>query len=393
MADHAKLQDVPRGLPGSEVPFGVNEMRLTLRQWLAVLTLVAVGAWGMPRYWPQVERFDVGPDYRLPYALHKDYWLFQQRLAKIADRASVPVLGDSVVWGEYVRADGTLTHFLNRETGRSDRFVNCGINGLFPLAMEGLLDYYGATLCRRKVLLHCNMLWMSSPKADLSLTKESDFNHTRLVPQFWPWIPCYRADMAERLSAVVERNVGFLAWVGHLENTYFDQRSIPRWTLIEDDSTPPRRPNAWRDPLAQITFRVPAEPPHDPQRGPASSRHRPWTAGGSRPTRFSWVGLNESLQWQAFQRLVGVLRGRGNDVLVIVGPFNEHMVAERQRAAYRQLRDAIAAWLTENRVPHVVPDALPTDLYADASHPLTAGYALLAQRIGQAPRFRVWLDQ
>jgi hypothetical protein len=393
VADRVQLQHVPRGLPGSAVPFGVNEMRLTLRQWLAVLALAAVGVWGVPRCWLRVERFDVGPDYRLPYTLHKDYWLFQQRLAKIADPTSVPVLGDSVVWGEYVRADGTLTHFLNREAGRPERFVNCGINGLFPLAMEGLIDYYGTALRNRKLLLHCNVLWMSSPKADLSQAQEADFNHARLVPQFRPWIPCYRADMAERLSAVVERNVEFLSWVGHVENTYFDQRSIPQWTLAEDDRTPPRRPNAWRNPLAQITFRVPAEPPHDPQRGPASARHKPWTAAATRPTGFRWIGLNASLQWQAFQRLVSLLRSRGNDVFVLLGPFNEHMVAERQRATYRQLRDGIAAWLTENRVPHLVPDALPRELYADASHPLTAGYALLAQRIRQAPRFRVWLDK
>jgi hypothetical protein len=392
MVEPTTTKSIPAGLPGSEVPYGVNEMRLNLRQWLAVLAICVAGAWGIPRYWPHVERFTTGEDYRLPYALHKDYWLSQRRLATI-DPAAVPVLGDSVVWGEYVRSTGTLTHFLNQETGRPKRFVNCGINGLFPLAMEGLLDYYGPALRKRKLVVHCNVLWMSSPKADLSSKKEEDFNHSRLVPQFRPWIPCYRADMSERLGAVIERNVGFLAWVGHLENVYFDQQSLPRWTLLEDASNPPRRRNAWRNPLAQITMAVPGEPADDPQRGPASPRHKPWSTGGTRLTRFSWVGLDESLQWQAFQRVIALLRSRGNQVLVVVGPFNEHLVAEKQRPAFRQLRDGIAAWLVEQHVAHVVPDTLPSELYADASHPLTEGYALLAKRISQDAKFQGWLAQ
>jgi hypothetical protein len=381
----------PAPAPGSQVPFGVNEMRLTAWQWLVVLAIFVGGAVATPRVWPRVERFEIGADYRIPYALHKDYWLFQRRLQLIADPAAVPVLGDSVVWGEYVRSTGTLPHFLNGATGSKERFVNCGINGLFPLAMEGLLDDYGATLHDRRLIVHCNVLWMSSPKADLSLNKEEDFNHARLVPQFSPRIPCYRADTSERLGVVIGRNVSFLQWVDHLQNVYFDQRSIPQWTLAEDPNDPGVRPNAWRDPLEQITLRIPGEPADDPQRGPASARHRPWTAGGAKPTRFSWVALDESLQWQAFQRVIGLLRARHNQVLVILGPFNEHLVAERQRTTFRGLRDGIAAWLRQHEVPHVAPEALPSELYADASHPLTEGYARLAERIAADPAFRQWL--
>jgi len=38
-----------------------------------------------------------------------------------------------------------------------------------------------------------------------------------------------------------------------------------------------------------------------------------------------------------------------------------------------------------------VPDILPSELYADASHPLTAGYELLAKRIYADESFRKWL--
>jgi hypothetical protein len=136
---------------------------------------------------------------------------------------------------------------------------------------------------------------------------------------------------------------------------------------------------------------VPGELENDPQRGLQSPRHRPWTASGGAPTHFEWVALDKSVQWAAFQRLVQVLRQRGNDVLVIVGPFNEHMIAPEQRPTFHGLRDGIAAWLASERVPAIVPPTLASSLYADASHPLTEGYAELARQLSQDQTFRNWL--
>src|SRR2546426_96721 len=82
--------------------------------------------------------------------------------------------------------EGTLSHFLNEQFGQTGKFINAGVNGLFPLALEGLINYYGTPLQHRKVIVHCNVLWMSSPKADLSSDKEEQFNHAHLVPQFFP---------------------------------------------------------------------------------------------------------------------------------------------------------------------------------------------------------------
>jgi hypothetical protein len=130
---------------------------------------------------------------------------------------------------------------------------------------------------------------------------------------------------------------------------------------------------------------------NDPQRGLRSPRHRPWTASGGQPTHFEWVALDTSMQWAAFQRLVRLLRQRGNDVLVIVGPFNEHMIAPAQRPAFHGLRDGIAAWLASEGVPSIVPPILASLLYADASHPLTEGYAELARQISHDQTFRSWL--
>jgi hypothetical protein len=295
-----------------------------------------------------------------------------------------------VVWGEYVLPDGTWTHFLNEESGQANKFVNGGVNGLFPLALEGLIDSYGRALRNRKVILHFNLLWLSSPKADLQTDKEEKFNHARLVPQFFPRIPCYNADANERLGAIVEREVNVFAWVEHLQDAYFAQKSILNWTLEDDGGDPPRYPNSYKNPLARITFEVPSAPLDDPQRGPSSPRHKPWSAS-SGVAAFEWVGLDTSLQWGAFRRLLQTLHERGNDVFVILGPFNEHMVAEESRASYRELRAGVAAWLKENQVPLLVPEALPSVLYADASHPLTDGYALLAKRTLESGDFQAWL--
>jgi hypothetical protein len=79
--------------------------------------------------------------------------------------------------------------------------------------------------------------------------------------------------------------------------------------------------------------------------------------------------------------------------MVVLGPFNEHILAEDSRATYRQIRDTVASWLTTNKVPHIVPETLPSLLYADASHPLTQGYELLAKQIYQTETFHKWCVQ
>ncbi|HEV2393394.1 MAG TPA: hypothetical protein VG146_13660 [Verrucomicrobiae bacterium] len=375
-----------------EPPLGVNDVRLNRRQWVFTLLITGLFVLLTPRVWERIERFETGPDYRITYQLSKDYWLYSRWLRHAAQPAKIVVLGDSVVWGEYVLPNGTLSHFLNVTTVETNRFVNGGLNGLFPLAQEGLIDHYAASLRNRKVVLHCNVLWMTSPKADLSAGKEQQFNHSRLVPQFYPRIPCYRADANERLSAVLQRHVEFLSWVGHLQDAYFGQKSILDWTLEDDGAYPPHYPHCWKNPLTQITFRVPSAPAHDPQRGPDSPRHKPWSSEGRGTTSFEWVGLDRSLQWRAFQRVVARLRARGNDVLVVLGPFNEHMVAEDNLEPYREIRAGIAAWLRQEGTPVVIPEVLPSALYADASHPLTAGYELLAKRLLANATFQNWLE-
>jgi hypothetical protein len=378
--------------PGAGETRFVNAMRLNGRQWLWVAVIVTAILLATPAFWKKIERFDGSPDRRIPYGLSRDYWFYDWGLERITP-TNIAVIGDSVIWGEYVRPDGTLSHFLNKQPGHTDRFINAGVNGMFPLALEGLVRFYGEPLRRRRIILHCNALWMSSPKADLQTQKEERFNHADLVPQFSPRIPCYKAGLNRRLGAVVERHFTFVQWATHLQNAYFNQKNFLGWTLEEDESNPSRYPNAFKNPFAQITLNIPTEPAIDPERGPDSQRHKAWSATGEGTARFDWVALERSLQWAAFQRLVKLLQSRGNDVLVVIGPFNEHIMIDENRLAFRRLRDGMVDWLAQNNVSHVVPEALPSAFYADASHPLTEGYEMLARRLGSDATFQKFIGR
>src|ERR1043166_8719466 len=94
-----------------ETPF-VNEVRLDARLWLPAAGGLAVLLASTPPLWKRLERFETGPDYRIPYTLSRDYWLYERRFEQVGSQR-VTILGDSVVWGEYVSRDGTLSHFLN----------------------------------------------------------------------------------------------------------------------------------------------------------------------------------------------------------------------------------------------------------------------------------------
>ena len=143
-------------------------VRLTAWQWLCALGLSFAFAWLLPVAWTAFETFEPVPHYRVPYELSNDYWLYERWLDQLPP-AAIPVVGDSVVWGEYTAHDGTLSRFLGNATGKS--FANAGINGLYPLALWGLIEHHGDALANRRVLLHCNLLWMSDPVADLQLAK------------------------------------------------------------------------------------------------------------------------------------------------------------------------------------------------------------------------------
>jgi hypothetical protein len=354
-----------------DVPFGSNGVRLSLGLWGVVIAVVTPLVWWLPRAWQHVEPFEPGRDYRIPYTLSHDYWLYGRAFDTAAMEGKTLIIGDSVVWGQYVAKEATLSHFLN-ERVHEDRFANLGLDGAHPAALLGLMRYYCRNSCVKRVILQLNPLWMTSQRHDLRTTKEFQFNHPHLVAQFSPRIPCYAASLEDRLGIVVERSVPLLKWASHLRAAYFDNQSLSRWTL--------QRP--YQDPLAAISLRLPAPTKN------AGVTHESWTKRGVDRANFPWVDLDTSFQWESFREAIRVLTSREAEVFVVVGPFNEHMLTDESNKRYVLLKRGIAQWLSRADIPYEMPDALPSRLYADASHPLGEGYALLAERLWAGETFR-----
>jgi hypothetical protein len=339
-------------------------IRLTGREWLAVAAIMLVVIVSAPLVWKQIEPFKPGLDYRIPYKLSSDYWLYDRLCEQAVAQDKIGIIGDSVIWGHYVAPDQTLSHCLNAALGR-DRFVNLGLDGAHPAALCGLLAYYARAITGRTVVLHFNPLWISSEKHDLSTTKEFSFNHPKLVPQFTPRIPCYRASTSRRIEAVAERYVPFLSWTSHLRIACFDDLDPSAWTVEHPYENPLKSIADW-DPGDNLKSQI-SNPKSD---------IRP-----SQSTNVQWVSLDDSLQWRFFRQSVEVLQARKNTVFVLVGPLNEHALNAEDVAAYERIKQTIDTWLTDRSIAHWIAPALPTSLYADLSHPTAEGYALLAKQL------------
>lgn len=358
-----------------EAPFASNALRLSITQWVVAVLILIAGYFILPLGWKRVEPFAPNADYRIPYALSNDYWIYNRYADEVAHTDQIPVIGDSVVWGQYVIGTDSLTHYLNEAMG-SARFANLGVNGSHPVALAGLVRHYGGALRNREVVLHLNPLWLSSLRHDLRDERARRFNHPDLVPQFYPAIPSYQAPFADRLAVVVDRESSFLSWVAHLRIAYYDNKAVPLWTMDAP----------YANPLAPLTGALPRDgdaPPSDPV---------PWEERDMRLQDFDWVDLDESMQWRFFRETTNTLRDRGNAVFVILGPFNEHILTPASRDTYRELRVRMIAWLESEDLDYIAPDALPSALYADASHPIAAGYQQLASRLLTDDAFRTFAE-
>lgn len=355
-----------------EVPFGSNEVRLSGRQWIAAGAIIVALFLLVPGLWQRIEKLNVGPDYRIPYSLGNDYWTYNRYCRLVCSEDKTLVLGDSVMWGHYVTKEQTLSHYLNEVAG-DDRFANVSVDGIHPAAMAGLVKYYGRAMSGKKVILHCNLLWMSSKKHDLQTEKEFSFNHPRLAPQFWPKIPCYTESYSGRIAIVIGRNLPFYGWANHLRVAYFHDTDVQTWTLE----------HPYKSPLRAITLELPL-PDESPSPKPVA---QPWTSKRMRKFNASWVELKTSFQWRCFKRTIKILERRRNRVFVLLGPFNEHMLKEESLDTYKKMKSEVEGWLHEKRIPHYVPSPLPSECFADPSHPLSRGYAMLAKQLFENKSF------
>ena len=351
-----------------ETPFSSKTIWLSVREWLVAFGILIVIVLALPPVWRGLEVFSPSVDYRIPYDLSEDYWLFKQFSRLFCNQGKTLVIGDSVVWGHYVGRDQTLSHHLNELAGK-EQFVNLGLDGTHPMALYGLLRHYGKAVKGEKILLHMNLLWLSSPEADLQTEKEFRFNHPRLVPQFRPRIPCYVESDSGRIGIVLERFLPLFQLVRHWQVTGFDNTDLQLWTVE----------NPYANPLGRIKINPLGMA--EEREGEAQSEVQ--SKAGRTPVLQSlpWVEFETSLQWWAFERLLELLESRDNDVFVVVGPLNEHVLSPESIQKYRALLSKAESRLEQMNVPYLHLPLLPGHLYADTSHPQGQGYGLLAEHI------------
>ncbi len=362
---------MPKFSKNNDVAFSSNSVRLSGREWVIAAIICLATLYFGPELWGQLGELKVGPDYRLPYKLSGDYWLYDRLCGKACAKYQTVLVGDSVIWGHYVPADATLSHYLNEYSGQ-DQFANLGVDGFHPAALWGLVKYYGRDITNKEVILHLNPLWMSNKKQDLQTEKEYRFHHPKLVPQFRPRIPSYKESWSDRVSIVIGRHVDFPAWTSHLRTAYFENMNVPAWTMK----------HPYENPLKAVTLELPVAKEDHP------TDDRSWNERGMGKRSFHWVELGTSLQWKMFRRTVELLRERDNTVFVLVGPFNEHMIEDESLEAYDEMKDGIEDWLQQNNTPYLMPEPLPGRFYSDASHPLAEGYALLAKQVMEDESFK-----
>src|SRR5271163_3752911 len=79
-----------------------NGIRLTGREWVGLGIFAVVIVVFTPALWRRAAKFALEPDYRIPHDLSNDYWLYECFAGLAADHDDTLIIGDSVVWGEYV---------------------------------------------------------------------------------------------------------------------------------------------------------------------------------------------------------------------------------------------------------------------------------------------------
>ena len=357
--------------------FSSNTFRLNFNELAVTAGILVIGTlFLLPFLWNKVEKIEAGREFRISYESRDDYWVYRKWAEKAAQEYPVMFLGDSVVWGMYVDNGNTLPAKLNARLNRQV-VANLAIDGLHSVALEGLLEYYGAAIRNKTVILHFNPLWLNSRKYDLSDEEEMQVQHPRLIPQFSSKYKCYTESLPGRMNIFKERVVPFYSLLNHIRLAFFDNEDLNQWMID----------HPFLNPLGQLSLNV--SPAEKEKRNSRAS----WKEHGIAPQAWAWVPLDQSYQWQAFTRIVKLLKERDNKICVMVGPINPYMMTPTSLAGFRKAQQNICAWLQSHQAEYVLVPDLPSDTYADASHPLDKGYDLIADTLLHSPVFEPYLKR
>jgi hypothetical protein len=331
----------------------MNKLKYIAISFLLLLTT----ALSVPYIFPLTDTASFTGNYRIPYSMGENYFLYNRYSKEIAKEKTIPVIGDSVIWGHYTDKDNTLSANLNRLNAKI-KFSNMGMDGIHPAAMSGLMDIYTAKFRNRKIIVGINLLWMSSPRHDLSGPVNNEINHKPLLPQFHPEIPSYKPSFEEKITALISRSIPIFSWIDHVRLTRFAGKSFYIWTM----ENPHENIMEYFSHIEDVS-KVP---------------------DGMQPDKMQeqnieWITAEKSLQWKFMMGTLLALKKNGNEVAAVITPFNTYMMTEESRKKYFSILAEMEWILRENGITPVIPPVLPKIYFADSSHPTAGGYKLIAE--------------
>ncbi|HNX23189.1 MAG TPA: hypothetical protein PKG60_04025 [Spirochaetota bacterium] len=321
------------------------------------ISIFLISAAAIPCILPLTDRTLFTGNYRIPFSLGEDYFLYSRYSKQVASGNTIPVIGDSVIWGHYTDNENTIPARLNRLNTKT-AFTNMGLDGIHPAAMNGLMNIYTADFKNRKIIAGVNLLWMSSPRHDLTGPVNSEINHKTLLPQIYPEIPSYKPAFEERVSSLITRAIPFFSWIDHIRLTHFAEKSFYLWTMEN-----PHRSLLEYFSHKEETYMIP---------------------DGMQPAKMQeqnidWVTTDKSLQWKFMVDTLLSLKKQGNEVAALITPFNTYMMTEKSRKEYFSILAEMEWILRENGITPVIPLILDKKYFADSSHPTAEGYKLIAE--------------
>jgi hypothetical protein len=331
----------------------LNKMKYIIISILILAGITAV----IPFIFPLTDTASFTGNYRIPYSMGEDYFLYSRYSNHAAEKKEIPVIGDSVIWGHYTGSENTLTAYLNRISTKP-RFLNMGLDGIHPAAMSGLIDLYASGLKNRKILVGVNLLWMSSARHDLSGPVNNEINHKILLPQFHRPIPAYQPSLEEKISASISRSAPFFTWLDHLRLSEFAGKSFYIWTMDNHDKS-----------LTEYfshkegEFKIPE--------GILPEKMQEQEIG--------WITPDKSLQWKFMLETLISLKKSGNEVAALITPFNTYMMTPGSRKKYFSILAEMEWILRENGIIPIIPLIPEKKYFADSSHPNAEGYKLIAE--------------
>jgi len=358
-----------------------NSLILSMPEWIFVGFLFVAIITLLSLRWHRWEKFNPDSDYRLPCWEEKksDYWAFSRWCKYARSRYKVFVIGGSVIWGQEVKNDETMSHYLNQFAGNEELFANMALDGLHPVAMYSLAKYYGRYLNNKHILLLCSPFWMSSKNFDLQ-GDWYDFHHPRLAPQFWPRIKCYKEKTDVRLGVLLERNIPFIGLIRHILSNYYENMNVQKWMA--------KYP--YRNPLACITFKSAAVLAEVQGTGTSWQQKECYREN----LDVYKLSASESLQWEYFKKTIKLMQSRNNKLFVLL-LYHPYLLSPESRKRLARFCEGIGDWLDEEKISYFdVETDIPSRYYADeCSHLLKEGHIRIAKLLLQDKGFQEWLKE